>query len=55
MEFFGCYQWKPSLKIEPHLVTKTTCCPCSGTIRFFHTMVENMLKEIEVLLHDCKI
>src|SRR5436853_5241497 len=51
MQLFCRDQRKTSLKIEPHLIAKATDRSCSGTIRFFNPIVENMLKKIEVLLH----
>jgi hypothetical protein len=49
--FFGCYQGKPFLKIESHLVTEGTDSACTGAIGFANSMIENMMKQLMVLLH----
>ena len=55
MKFLGSDQWKSFLKIKSHLVSKTTLCACAGTICFMNAFIQNMLKQIEVLLHGCKL
>ena len=51
MHFLRCNQWKSVLKIESHLITKTTDGSCARTVMLLHPGIQYMLKKIEILLH----
>ena len=55
MKLLGRYYWKPILQIKAHLVAKTTLRTCTGTVTLMYAFVQNMLKQVEVLLHGCKL
>ena len=55
MNLFGSDQWKSFLQIKPHLVTKITLRARTGAIVFMNSIIEDMLKKTEVLLHGCKL
>jgi hypothetical protein len=40
--FFGGYQWKAFLQVEPHLVTKHTPGAGAGTVGFLRPIRNNM-------------
>ena len=46
--------WR-GLQIKPHLIAKTTLCTCAGAVSFMNTIIQYMLKKMEVLLHGCKL
>ena len=51
MHFFGSHQRKSLLQIEPHLISKRADGAGAGTVMFLDPFIENMLKQIEILLH----
>ena len=55
MYFLCCYQRKALPKVKPHLVAETALSAGAGTITFVNTFLQNMLQQIEVLLHGCKL
>ena len=55
MYFLCCYQRKALLKIKPHLVAETALGAGTRTIAFVNTFLQNMLQQIEILLHGCKL
>ena len=55
MKFFCCHQRKALCQIKTHLVTENRECTRSGTIGFLRAVIENMLEEIQVLLHAMSI
>jgi len=55
MQLFGGDQGKPFRQVETHLVTEDALGTGSGSVCFFYPGVEDMLKEIEILLHTCKV
>ena len=55
MNFFCGDQGKTFLKIESHLVAKTTDGPGARSIMFLCAGLKYMLKQIEVLLHGRKL
>ena len=55
MGFFGGHQGKAFLEIKTHLVSKNTAGAGAGTITFIGSRRHDMLKEIKVLLHGCKL
>ena len=55
MCFFGSYQRKTIIQIEAHLVAKYAAGAGTGTIAFIGAGIDDMLKEIEILLHGRKL
>ena len=51
VQLFGSYQRKAILQVEPHLVTKAAERAGAGTILFLNAILQDMPKEIKVLLH----
>ena len=52
MQFFRRQRRKALLEIKSHLMTKYANCAGSRTVRFFCTVIENVLEKIEILPHD---
>jgi hypothetical protein len=51
MQFLGGHHWKAVGKVEPHLTAKHSACARAGPISAFMAIVQNVLQEIEILLH----
>ncbi|MPM91875.1 hypothetical protein SDC9_139009 [bioreactor metagenome] len=45
-------QRKAGLQIEAHLIAEDAARPCSGPIGLVDAVIENMLQQIKILLHD---
>ena len=55
VQFLGSYKGKSFLQVKTHLVTKNADRTGTGTVRFFHPIIQDMLQKPEVLLHACKL
>ena len=55
VNLFSGNQRKSFLQVKPHLVSKTTQRTCTCTITFGNPIIQNMLKQIKILLHGCKL
>jgi hypothetical protein len=55
MKFFCCDQWKSILEIKAHLVTETTFCAGAGAVGFLNAFFQDMLQQVKILLHACKL
>ena len=55
VHLFCRHQRKSFLKINPHLISKTTGSAGTRTIMFLHAGIQYMPEEIKVLLHARKL
>jgi signal peptidase I len=55
MQFLGSHQRESPGQVEPELVTETAECTGAGTVGLPDSIIEKLLKEIEVLLHGCNL
>ena len=55
VNFLGSNQRKSFLQVKAHLIAKTTLRAGTGAVTFMNTIIEYMLKQIEVLLHERKL
>ena len=51
VQFFGGDQGEALAEVEAHLIAEDAASAGAGAVAFIHTMVEDMLKEVEILFH----
>lgn len=52
MQLLGRHHWKTIGQIKPHLAAKYGARARSRAVRAFNPIIENVLKEIEILFHQ---
>lgn len=55
MKLFGGDHRKTFLQVKTHLVPETTQGSSAGAIGFGNAVVDDVLNQVKVLLHGCKI
>ena len=55
MKLFCSDKRKSLLQVKTHLVSKAADRAGTGTVAFLNAMIQDMLKEIEILLHVGKL